>query len=148
MTWCFSTRASGAAVLTTHPCVSLCLRVNSRKSCIKWPLNFAVSQDRWSFMTAGNKDDFLKTWASQLTKFTNPTMHLSQVMSHNAPFSAEKCTFLFCEWCIVGLIGLWRGVRIDLLKLTWDRHIVGFVTLWVWSVDRICILFAWLTQSH
>ena len=28
MTWCFSTRASEAAVLTMHPCVSRCLRVN------------------------------------------------------------------------------------------------------------------------
>ena len=29
MAWCFSTRASVATVLTTHPCVSRCLRVNS-----------------------------------------------------------------------------------------------------------------------
>ena len=29
MTWCFSTRALVATVLTMHPCVSLCLRVNS-----------------------------------------------------------------------------------------------------------------------
>ena len=28
MTWCFSTRASVATMLTTHPCVSRCLRVN------------------------------------------------------------------------------------------------------------------------
>ena len=28
MAWCFSTRASVATVLTTHPCVSRCLRVN------------------------------------------------------------------------------------------------------------------------
>ena len=28
MVWCFSTRASVATVLTTHPCVSRCLRVN------------------------------------------------------------------------------------------------------------------------
>ena len=28
MAWCFSTRASVATVLTTHPCVSQCLRVN------------------------------------------------------------------------------------------------------------------------
>ena len=39
MTWCFSTRASVAAVLTTHPCVSRCLRVNRffyhEKSCAK-----------------------------------------------------------------------------------------------------------------
>ena len=28
MAWCFSTRASVATVLTTHPCVFLCLRVN------------------------------------------------------------------------------------------------------------------------
>ena len=27
MAWCFSTRASVATVLTTHPCVSRCLRV-------------------------------------------------------------------------------------------------------------------------
>ena len=30
MAWCFSTRASVATVLTTHPCVSRCLRVNNR----------------------------------------------------------------------------------------------------------------------
>ena len=29
MAWCFSTRASVATVLTTHPCISQCLRVNS-----------------------------------------------------------------------------------------------------------------------
>ena len=29
MAWCFSTRASVATVLTTHPCVSRCLRVSS-----------------------------------------------------------------------------------------------------------------------
>ena len=29
MAWCFSTRASVATVLNTHPCVSRCLRVNS-----------------------------------------------------------------------------------------------------------------------
>ena len=29
MAWCFSTRASVTTVLTTHPCVSRCLRVNS-----------------------------------------------------------------------------------------------------------------------
>ena len=29
MAWCFSIRASVATVLTTHPCVSRCLRVNS-----------------------------------------------------------------------------------------------------------------------
>ena len=29
MAWCFSTRASVATVLTTHPCVSRCLRVNT-----------------------------------------------------------------------------------------------------------------------
>ena len=29
MAWCFSTRASVATVLTTHPCVSWCLRVNT-----------------------------------------------------------------------------------------------------------------------
>ena len=28
MVWCFSTRASVATVLTTHPCISRCLRVN------------------------------------------------------------------------------------------------------------------------
>ena len=28
MAWCFSTRASVATALTTHPCVSRCLRVN------------------------------------------------------------------------------------------------------------------------
>ena len=28
MAWCFSTRASVATVLTTHPCVSRCLRIN------------------------------------------------------------------------------------------------------------------------
>ena len=32
MAWCFSTRASVATVLTTHPCVSRCLRVNSMVS--------------------------------------------------------------------------------------------------------------------
>ena len=31
MAWCFSTRASVATVLTTHPCVSRCLRVNVRE---------------------------------------------------------------------------------------------------------------------
>ena len=30
MAWCFSTRASVAAVLTTHPCVSRCLGVNKK----------------------------------------------------------------------------------------------------------------------
>ena len=29
MAWCFSTRASVATVLTTHPCVSRCLRVKA-----------------------------------------------------------------------------------------------------------------------
>ena len=29
MAWCFSTRASVTTVLTTHPCVSQCLRVNT-----------------------------------------------------------------------------------------------------------------------
>ena len=29
MVWCFSTRASVATVLTTHPCVSRCLKVNT-----------------------------------------------------------------------------------------------------------------------
>ena len=29
MAWCFSTRTSVATVLTTHPCISRCLRVNS-----------------------------------------------------------------------------------------------------------------------
>ena len=29
MAWCFSTRASEATVLTTHPCVFRCLRVNT-----------------------------------------------------------------------------------------------------------------------
>ena len=29
MAWCFSTRASVATVLTTHPCVSRCLRVKT-----------------------------------------------------------------------------------------------------------------------
>ena len=28
MAWCFSTKASVATVLTMHPCVSWCLRVN------------------------------------------------------------------------------------------------------------------------
>ena len=31
MAWCFSTRASVATVLTTHPCVSRCLGVNTLK---------------------------------------------------------------------------------------------------------------------
>ena len=31
MVWCFSTRASVATVLTTHPCVSRCLRVKQLK---------------------------------------------------------------------------------------------------------------------
>ena len=31
MAWCFSTRASVATVLTTHPCVSRCLRVNYQR---------------------------------------------------------------------------------------------------------------------
>ena len=30
MAWCFSTRASVATMLTTHPCISRCLRVNKR----------------------------------------------------------------------------------------------------------------------
>ena len=30
MAWCFSTRASVATVLTTHPCVSRCLGVNRK----------------------------------------------------------------------------------------------------------------------
>ena len=33
MVWCFSTRASVATVLTTHPCVSRCLRVNNTHCC-------------------------------------------------------------------------------------------------------------------
>ena len=44
MAWCFSTRASVATVLTTHPCVSRCLRVKvgwirlwSRKILNSWP---------------------------------------------------------------------------------------------------------------
>ena len=32
MAWCFSTRASVATVLTTHPCVSRCLRVKIKAS--------------------------------------------------------------------------------------------------------------------
>ena len=30
MAWCFSTRASVATMLTTHPCISRCLRVKNR----------------------------------------------------------------------------------------------------------------------
>ena len=43
MTWCFSTRASVAAVLTTHPCVSRCLRVNILKSELKANILWAFS---------------------------------------------------------------------------------------------------------
>ena len=32
MAWCFSTRASVVTVLTTHPCVSRCLRVKKNKN--------------------------------------------------------------------------------------------------------------------
>ena len=32
MAWCFSTRASVATVLTTHPCISQCLRVKLREN--------------------------------------------------------------------------------------------------------------------
>ena len=34
MAWCFSTRASVATMLTTHPCVSRCIRVNWYFSCL------------------------------------------------------------------------------------------------------------------
>ena len=38
MAWCFSTRASVATVLTTHPCVSRCLRVNLCAEAISFKL--------------------------------------------------------------------------------------------------------------
>ena len=38
MAWCFSTRASVATVLTTHPCVSQCLRVKHHIHIQKLPM--------------------------------------------------------------------------------------------------------------
>ena len=40
MAWCFSTRASVSTVLTTHPCISRCLRVNGNSSVIPWETIF------------------------------------------------------------------------------------------------------------
>ena len=36
MAWCFSTRASVATVLTTHPCISRCLRVKWKSLYFEW----------------------------------------------------------------------------------------------------------------
>ena len=51
MAWCFSTRASVATVLTTHPCVSRCLRVNT---CIANPIVeqrlVFISYPHWKFL--------------------------------------------------------------------------------------------------
>ena len=45
MTWCCSTRASVATVLTTHPCVSWCLRVNSlAPGKFVWTFRFLIFQ--------------------------------------------------------------------------------------------------------
>ena len=53
MAWCFSTRASVATVLTTHPCVSRCLRVkqgsrlpNLRKEMGGFPIQRLNNADR------------------------------------------------------------------------------------------------------
>ena len=52
MAWCFSTRASVATVLITHPCVSRCLRVNglvpNRWQAITWT-NHNLAH-RWIFV--------------------------------------------------------------------------------------------------
>ena len=47
MAWCFSTRASVATVLTTHPCVSRCLRVKARFELFLWDCNLM-----WCLITA------------------------------------------------------------------------------------------------
>ena len=43
MAWCFSTRASVATVLNTHPCVSRCLRVNYSE--IRYNLSCLATND-------------------------------------------------------------------------------------------------------
>ena len=42
MAWCFSTRASVATVLTTHPCVSRCLRVKRISTLISTDIHFIL----------------------------------------------------------------------------------------------------------
>ena len=48
MAWCFSTRASVATVLTTHPCVSRCLRVNQdlEKACLTFEISTLPVDDQ------------------------------------------------------------------------------------------------------
>ena len=68
MAWCFSTRASVATVLTTQPCVSLCLGVNKYWRSTLWSLLIHVyssvpvwNRSRWlvsPMMTSSNENIF------------------------------------------------------------------------------------------
>ena len=69
MAWCFSTRASVATVLTTHPCVSRCLRVKCLFGMIfiQWPhvkqsCSFSTESKA---MRKGLSRDIISTWAWQ-----------------------------------------------------------------------------------
>ena len=92
MAWCFSTRASEATVLTTHPCVSRCLRVNIPIfccGCLSYP-----STHSWIFFPKTLNIVFivLSTVESRLYPGAREgRVHISWSLPWSPGVSSEQC---------------------------------------------------------
>ena len=104
MAWCFSTRASVATVLTTHPCVSRCLRVNVELWCLHCCCSKKLLKKTpqkpsscWHFERPQhcNRNDIASTHERPLIIVTNP--HWSSKWNFsNQTFLIETC--VGCFW--------------------------------------------------
>ena len=126
MAWCFSTRASVATVLTTHPCVSWCLRVNypyhlSFGTWLKWECILFFSE---------NKNQRPKGWASTVfpldgTDGLAQDCSNSSVLAMELPQSCAKLSiYIACLWgwvtgCLLGLmiVQVWSGPNLVIAVL-------------------------------
>ena len=103
MAWCFSTRASVATVLTTHPCVSQCLRVKYSLSKISFMVYY--SYILWVY------------FHQQATAFLLSTQN-SQYLSWNLSTWANKMHSLVIHWLIkMHSLAIYRLIKMHSLPV-------------------------------
>ena len=89
MAWCFSTRTLVATVLTTHPCVSRCLRVHLNYLLVPMPLpswhwlTHLIAQSPWGSKVASCSSLFWQSFPeSNKVGYVKPQLDYKGILLH------------------------------------------------------------------
>ena len=138
MAWCFSTRASVATVLTTHPCISQCLRVNCRDLNIAVPLmvikvTFCIAlipQCQWR-----NCEEYVCNWPIKKTQHLHSVHQFSDILW---PFNTLICLHIQSN-CVL-CASMWRFMKIETNGILFLWWYLQAETDWLYE-----LLCDWLT---